>query len=215
MELRNLKRKERSLAALLDHDSFLTPPFGRHSHRRRLRYRRRHIAVSSSSFSISSLSSSSMSISSLSSSLLTLDVDIVVVVIDVDIVVCRRRSHLTVGCSPGRMLSNPSAELVSLEYPPLVFPTPPLGGMVLDSHLEVVCAVGVGLPTSSFPTPALSSPCPDVSLYPRGLRSPLGWGFPVGSLLAMVALGAGGGQWNGINEGMKKTNHDERRGSFS
>ena len=38
MELQNLEGKEQSCQALLDHDSFLTLPFGR----RRLRYRRRH-----------------------------------------------------------------------------------------------------------------------------------------------------------------------------
>jgi hypothetical protein len=36
-------------------------------------------------------------------------------------------------------------------------PTPPLGDVVLGSHFEVVWAVGVGLPMSLFPTPALSS----------------------------------------------------------
>ena len=52
----------------------------------------------------------------------------------------------------------------------------------------------LGLLMSSFPAPALSS----------SRRR----GFPVGSLFAMVALGAGGSQWDGTSEEMMKMNCD-------
>jgi hypothetical protein len=80
-----------------------------------------------------------------------------------------------------------------------------LGGWGGTSHVVVPYA------SVEFPHPDMVR----VSLQPRGLRSPLGWGFLVGSLLAMVALGAKGGQWHGTREEMVKTNHDFHRGSLS